>query len=49
MALTFNKILQALDNENFDIDNAGISSDKEDLDRCLESSGDNSRQVSLCF
>ena len=50
MALSLDQVLNALEEDNFDIDDAGISSDEEeDLDRCLESSGNDSRQVFICF
>ena len=50
MAMTFDEVLNALDDDNFGIDDAGISSEEEeDLDRRLESSGNDSRQVFICF
>ena len=48
--LTFEQVLEALEDANFEVDNAGISSDEEeDLDRLLESSSDDERQVFICF
>ena len=50
MALNFDDVLEAIGNENFEFDVPGISSDEEeDLDRRLEMSDSDSRQVFTCF
>jgi hypothetical protein len=50
MAINFDQVLDAIDNENFEFDVPGISSDEEeDLDRRLEMSDSDSRQVFTCF
>ncbi len=50
MALTVDDVINALENDNYEVSDAGISSDEEEeLDRYLESSGDDSRQVFICF
>ena len=50
MAQNFDEVSQDIEAENVDIDDVGISSDEEeDLDRCMESSGSELRQVFVCF
>jgi hypothetical protein len=50
MAINFDQVLDAIGNENFEFDVPGISSDEEeDLDRRLEMSDSDSRQVFTCF
>ncbi len=50
MAQNFDEVSQGIEAENVDIDDVGISSDEEeDLDRCMESSGSELRQVFVCF
>ena len=50
MATNFDQVLEAIGNENFEFNFAGISSDEEeDLDRRLEMSDSDSRQVFTFF
>jgi hypothetical protein len=50
MASSFDEILSALEDKNFDIDDAGISTDEEDdLDRQLATSDSDRRQVFICL
>jgi hypothetical protein len=50
MALNLEDVLEAIGNENVAFDALGISSDEEeDLDRRLEMSDSDSRQVFTCF